>query len=384
MFLRKIIREKIEELLKEVESKRKKGKNRVKTKKRPYLTTFPINKPTGSLFYMDAAVSSISESVNLNEQYASRETPRVFDHLKWKLDHTQKQFLQDFIEIRPEEKKESDYEYASKLTGIPPKSIKSIQNTYSSWNKREKESIVKPKDYLDNGRFSVNSKEPLVASDYEISQKYRNDTNNFKKISKEEADKLRYPKKTLAQKKFEANMGNLTRGYLKKSDVRKKDNNYDDWLMYYIIGEAKPKKCILNKEKQQLEIDFEPSKDYYDFHKSMLNSNKKSKYWLSVESLINQFNEVFGSYYIVQDQYDLTTSKSNCIRIIVTEIPVSDKMIWNSDEKIYMPWDYASDNSKKEYINNKAWNLSKPAPEVDFVALLDKYVNFHNSMFNGF
>jgi hypothetical protein len=86
---------------------------------------------------------------------------------------------------------------------------------------------------------------------------------------------------------------------------------------------------------------------------------------------------------MIEDQYDLTQAKSNCIRLIVKEMAVSDKVLWDSDSKTYIPWEYASEDLKKKYIDHKAWNLAKPAPNVDFNELLDKYFNFHDSMFQG-
>ncbi len=358
------------------EKKKKKRKT-----KQPLMAT-----PTGSIFFMDAAVSEISESKKtkkkvLTESLANRKVPKTFDHLKWGLNQQQKHFLQDFIDTHPDTMKESDYEYASKMTGIPAKSIKSIQNTYGSWNGKSDE--LDPQDINSYGKFAFGKGDVFNAKDYDFPQKYRNDVVNFKTISKDEADNLRYPKKSLRQKKYESDLAGSIGGSVRKSDVKRPEDNYDEWLKYYIVGEAKPKDCRLNKEKNQIEVDFEPSDDYYDFHKSMLNSNKKSKFWISVESLINQFNDAFGTYYMIDDQYDLTQAKSNCIRLVVKEIATSDKMLWDSDSKTYIPWEYAPEDLRKQHLAHKSWNLAKPTPSVDFNELLDKYLNFHHSMFQG-
>ena len=376
----------MEALLNEVAPKNLMSLNEKKKKKKrtkqPLMAT-----PTGSIFFMDAGVSAISESIKkkdktiLNEILANRKLPTTFDHLKWKLDASQKHFLQDFIDTHPDTMKESDYEYASKMTGIPAKSIKSIQNTYGSWSGKHDE--LDPQDINSYGKFAYGKGDAFNAKDYDFPQKYRHDVVNFKTISKDEADALRYPKKSLRQKKYEADLQGSIKGSVKKSNVKKSDDNYDEWLKYYIIGEAKPKSCRVNIDKNQIEVDFEPSEDYYDFHKSMLNSNKKSKFWISVESLVNQFNDAFNTYYVVEDQYDLTKAKSNCIRLIIKEIATSDKMLWDSDSKTYIPWEYASEELRKQHLAHKSWNLAKPAPNVDFNDLLDKYLNFHNSMFQG-
>ena len=318
----------------------------------------------------------------IKESTAAKKTPTTFNHLKWSLNSEQKHFLNDFIELNPDQISEKDYEYASKITGIPKSSIKSIQNTYGTWNVKKDDNIIDSTKSNSYGRFSVESKKVITAKEYDIPQKYRNDVVNFKTISKEEADNLRFPKKTKKQKEYESNLGSLIKGSVKKSNV-KKEENFNNWLMYYILGELKPKDAKLNEVKNTIEIDFVPTDDYYDFHKSMLNSNKKSKFWISTESLINQFNEAFNTSYIVEDQLDLVKAKANCIRLIIKEINYSDKVIWDSDAKVYVPWEYATEYAKKQYINNQAHNMTKPIPEVDFNELLNNYINFDNSMFQG-
>ena len=370
----------IESVPKKSMSLNEKKKNKKKIKQ-PLMAT-----PTGSIFFMDAAVSAISEGKiskkkTLTESLANRKVPKTFDHLKWSLNQHQKHFLQDFIDTHPDGMKERDYEYVSSITGIPIKNIKSIQNTYGSWNGKSDE--LDPQDVNSYGKFAYGKGDVFNAKDYDFPQKYRDDVTNFKSVSKEELDAIRYPKKSLRQKKYEADLAGSIGGSVKKSNVKRPEDNYDEWLKYYLIGEIKPKNCVVNKDKNQIEIDFEPTEDYYDFHKSMLNSNKKSKFWIGVESLVNQFNDAFGTYYMVEDQFDLTNAKGKCIRLIIKEVAVSDKMLWDSDSKTYIPWEYASEELRKQHLAHKAWNLSKPAPNVDFNELLDKYLNFHDSMFQG-
>lgn len=375
----------MEALLNESAPKKSMSLNEKKKKKKKIKQPL-MARPSGTIFFMDAGVSTISEGKEsekkiLNEVLANKKVPKTFDHLKWSLNQQQKHFLQNLIDTHPDSMKEGDYEYASKITGIPAKSIKSIQNTYGSWNGKFDE--LNPQDINSYGKFAYGKGDVFNAKDYDFPQKYRDDVVNFKTISKDEADALRYPKKSLRQKKYEADLAGSINGYIKKSNVKKPEDNYDEWLKYYLIGEIKPKNCAVNKDKGQIEIDFEPTEDYYDFHKSMLNSNKKSKFWIGVESLVNQFNDAFGTYYMVEDQFDLTNAKSKCIRLIIKEVAVSDKMLWDSDSKTYIPWEYASEELRKQHLAHKSWNLSKPAPNVDFNELLDKYLNVHNSMFQG-
>lgn len=374
-----------------------KAKHKKKKKKnKPYFSTVNMATPTGSIFYMDAAVSenkSIRKLIrHILERYMSKKNsellsenvsgrgavkvlPKTFDHLKWKLTADQKYFLDDFIHIHPDTLKESDYKYASKKTGIPESNLKSIQNTYGSWNK-------KSVDVGDHGRFKYGSGKALTAPEYDFDPKYRHDIVNFKTISKEEADELRYPKKSLRQKKYESDLLKATGGMSKKSNI-KKDIDYDDWAMYYVMGKLNPKDGRINERRKIVEVDFEPSEDYYDFQKSMLNSNKKSKYWLEVEKLLNEFNDVFGTSYTVRDQHDLTNSKSKCIRLEISELNYEDKMIWSSEIKSYIPWSQAPIDLRQEYIKNRPENRMKEIANVDFEDLLNKYLNFDKSMFQG-
>lgn len=312
----------------------------------------------------------------LSEAVACKVLPNIFNHLKWKLNETQKYFLDDFINYHPDTLRESDYKYASDRTGIPAENIKSIQNTCGSWNK--------PKNKVDNsyGRFTLGSGKAINAKEYDFEQKYRNDIVNFKAISKDEANNLRYPKKTKKQKEYESILGNSIKGLIKKSDTSK-ELNFDSWVMYYIVGKLTTKKHKLNEKNNTIEIDFEPTNDYYDFQKNMLNSNKKSKFWIDTEKLINDFNEVFGTEYVVIDQYDLSMSKSKSIRLVIKERDLSDKMIWDATDQRYVNWNQAPQHLKKEYLKNRPEKMVKEIPNVDFKELIDKYLNFDEFMFKG-
>ena len=331
---------------------------------REYLEDFLENK--GSL---------LSEGVS--GRGAAKVLPRTFNHLKWKLNETQKYFLEDFINIHPSSLRESDYDYASKRTGIPQKSIKSIQNTYGDWNKKNQMVGDNP-----HGRFSLGKGKPITAAEYDIPQKYRDDVVNFRTITKDQADELRFPRKTKHQKEYESNLQTLTKGSMKKSNMLK-EVNFDNWAMYYVIGKLKPKGSTLDEKKRIIEIDFEPSEDYYNFEKAMLNSNKKSKYWLEVEKLINEFNDGFGTSYEIIEQYDLTKSKSNCIRIVIEEINLEGKMLWDAGDQKYINWSQAPSHLKQEYLKNRPERKVKEIPIVNHDDLMDKYNNFDKSMFQG-
>jgi hypothetical protein len=390
MNIKKFIREFLSVYLESKSSSKKKKK-----KKNPLVTTSVMDTPTGSIFYMDAAVSentSLRKSIRKNleelffpednsgiltEASAAKILPKTFNHLKWKINETQKYFLDDFINIHPDTLKESDYEYASKRTGIPVKNLKSIQNTYGEWNKKNQMVGDNP-----HGRYTLGSGKAITAPEYNIPQKYRNDVTNFKTVSKEEADALRYPKKTKKQKEYESNLYGMIGGMVKKSNTLN-EVNFDNWAMYYIVGKLSPKDGRIDEQKRIVEIDFEPSADYYDFTKSMLNSNKKSKYWLEVEKLVNEFNDVFGTAYEIVEQYDLTNSKSKCIRIVIEELHLGDKMLWDSAEKKYVNWSQAPIDLKQQYLKNRPERMVKEIPVVDHDELMGKYLNFDKSMFKG-
>lgn len=386
---RKFIREFLEIL---VEAKLQEKKKR---KKRNIIQTPTMQTPTGSIFYLDFATSEnelreIIRRVLENEigggmlcegvsgRSAAKPLTSRFDHLKWKLTASQKYFLDDFVDIHPDILKEQDYSYASRQTGIPIENLKSIQNTYGSWNQKK---AIESVD-LSGSRFEINSKNALRADDYQIPQKYRHDVVNFKKLSKEEADALRYPKKTLAQRQFESGLNKATGGGLKRSNISE-EVNYDDWMMYFLSGKLNPKDSRMNSNKRLVEIDFEVESDNRSFERAMLDSNKKSPHWIEIEKLINEFNNIFKTNYIVVDQIDLSQSRSKCLRIVVSEIKIKDKMFWDDVEKKYIPIDQASEAIKKQYVDNRPENRTKEISQVDFEELVKKYKNFDSSMFRG-
>lgn len=371
MDIRKIIRNTLEGYV-HIKQFVEEGKKKKKKHKKPFYSTATMQTPTGSIFYMDSA---IGENF-LNESTAAKILPVKFNHLKWKLNSEQKHFLDDFINIHPDTLKESDYKYASKRTGIPEASIKSIQNTYGEWNK--------PKQVIDNshGRYGLGKGKPITAPEYEFEQKYRNDVVNFKTISKEEADALRFPKKTKRQQKYEADLYGSIKGGIQRSNTLK-EVKFDDWAMYYIIGKLSPKDGRINEQKRVVEIDFEPTEDYYDFQKSMLNSNKKSKHWIEVDKLLEEFNDAFGTAFQVVEQFDLTNSKSKCVRLVIEELNVGEKMLWDSTEKRYVKWSHAPIDLKKQYLNNRPEKIAKALQPVDHKEMLNKYLGFDPSMFQG-
>ena len=350
----------IEDLRGDKESLQEK-KKRKKRKNSPYI----LRRPSFNLFYMDAAVSGgdsggdagggISEGRHMvvGSGGIFRETPKIFDHLKWALNDEQKQFLYDFINTREDTLKESDWEYASKITGIPSKSIKSIRNTYGETDKQVNDIIkngyvAKGEGMPNDSRFNA-IHSGIPATEYDLPMGYRDDVVNFKTISKDEADALRYPKKSLRQKEYENDLKRVIKGDYTKVHQIAYDKNLDEWARYYIAGKLKPKETRV-KDKI-IEVDFEPSEKYYDFEKSLLASNKKSPYWMELENVIKEFNEVFGMNYEVFEQYDLSQSKSKCIRIVLKNENYNGKQIWDDEAQCYVSYENASETLKEKYRN---------------------------------
>jgi hypothetical protein len=375
------------------------AKNSLKKKKRKsanIISVVPIDKPSATIQYADFSVSENKELRNIireiledllieddaNEvefleesfgRYAQKKVPKDFDHLKWKLTVEQKHFLRDFIDYHPDSLRESDYQYAEKKTGIPTNSIKSIQNTYGNWNKKNLEPISL-------GRYELGNKDFITAKEYNIPQRYRNDVVNFKKVSKEYADAHRFPRKSLAQKKFESNLNSLAGGKFSKSNIVP-EIDFRDWIMHYILGMLKPLDANMNDVERTVEIDFFDNENDLDVNKEQLRTNKKSKEWLEVEKLINEFNDVFYTFFIITDQQFLRNGEKNIIRLIITEIPVHDKMLWSFDEKRYFDWSEAPEHLRKEYLRNRAESRTKKINPINSKDLLDKYFNFDSDMF---
>ena len=337
-------------------------KKKKKRKNNPYI----LRRPSFNLYYMDAAVSGgdmgggdsgggISEGRHMVVGTGGlfRETPRIFDHLKWSLNDEQKQFLYDFINSREDTLKESDWEYASKITGIPAKSIKSIRNTYGEVDKKvndiiENGYVAKGEGMPSDSRYSANHA-GIPATEYDLPMGYRDDVVNFKTVSKEEADAMRFPRKTLRQKEYESGLKSLIGGDYTKVHEIASDKNLDEWARYYIAGKLKPKETRV--KDRILEIDFEPSESYYNFEKSMLASNKKSPFWFEVENVLEEFNKVFGMNYKVKEQYDLTNSKSKCVRIVLKNENFNGKQIWDDEAQCYVSYENASERLREKFEN---------------------------------
>jgi len=73
--------------------------------------------------------------------YASVPVPTTFNHLKWDFNVNQKYYLQDLCSVDPKSITESNIKGASQFLGIPEKNVKSIINTYNSYDPRS-ESVI--------------------------------------------------------------------------------------------------------------------------------------------------------------------------------------------------------------------------------------------------
>ena len=322
------------------ETKRIKKKN----KKFSPVSIGPITRPMGSIFSMDAAVSE-----NLNEGVGQKPVPKKFDHLKWKLNQSQKHFLDDFINIPDETLKEKDYEYASKMTGIPVKNIKSIKNTYADLKTPEQfaqEALRAQKE------LGLGGGNPKVAQ--EIEQSANSQMTDVRDLPKEKTGRQwsmnpnpEFRNKSLSQIQYEDEMEGMG-GRFKRMHERELPSFMYEWLMYFMEGSDDIK---LNESK--LMNDFNSSKfDNYKFVFLSIDSLVKEsgshpydngavgkiKEILQIEDKLKEFNSTFGTNFMISNQY---TGSDGFLKVVLENFQRTDgrsveniKMIDMSDTDI--------------------------------------------------
>lgn len=248
---------------------------------------------------------------NLNES-TIKPIVKKFNHLKWPLKDIQKQFLDDFINIPDEYLNENDFEYASKLTGIPLSSIKSIKNTYSDKKTLEQEYLEKKKissqlgmggHDLDQDTISTANKDFATPHDLPKDKEGRqwslNPNPNFRS-------------QTPGETMYKAKHGN-TGGLYKKTERELPAYMYE-WLMYFVEGNSK-----IKITESKLMNDFHSNKfDKYkyilfSFDVTIKESNAHAYDNMSTDSKLKEisdfrdkvleFNEMFGTNFIICNQY---------------------------------------------------------------------------------
>ena len=275
----------------------------------------------------------------LTEGYGQKPMPRQFDHLKWKLDGQQKHFLADFLEVHPESLKNEDIDYASKVTGIPKDSLLSIMNTLGNPQTGDRR-----KPELES-RFESNK--PFTAKEYDFDPKYRTDVVNFKKISKEDLDKKRHPMLKDKREHAWAVEGNKP-PELERSAWVPTRHRMDEDLIEYIKDRLKPKGVSINYNNQ-IQVDQEPT----------VKSESEERFYQEkrpfklIETVLEEYNEIFGTKYIASDHVDLVNTNSKCYRTFIDVEKIDEnRMIWNSENKSYIKYKYATEQLKQEFHKN--------------------------------
>lgn len=306
---------------------------KLKKKKKTVLSAPILKRPMGSMFYMDAGIS-ISESLN----ESIKPVTKKFNHLKWTLNDLQKQFLDDFINIPDEELKEKDFDYASKITGIPLISIKSIKNTYS--DKKSPEEIQKE---------NIRIQKELGLGGGMLDEKTLEDANaNFtdaRDLPKDKKGKSwsmnpnpNFRSKSLHQIGFEGNLASEVGGGLQKIHERELPKFMYEWLLYFIEGTEKFKIT-----ESKLMNDFNSTKfDNYKFilfsfdvqlkeskaHAfDLVSTNSKLKELDEFKEKINEFNSTFGTNFIIGNQY---TGNDGFLKVVLENAQLTDgKKVFN-------------------------------------------------------
>lgn len=334
----------IESILKLLEKETKKVK-----KKRKALVSVPIMKrPMGSMFYMDAGIS-MSESINESRSIIKPVT-RKFDQLKWKLNDFQKQFLAEFIEIQDEYLKDSDFEYVSKRTGIPVNSIKSIKNTYADKKTPEqiKQENIRIQKELGLGGGMLNDK-VIDNANIELTKVRELPTDKSGRLWSMNP-KPEFRNKSFGQIKYEGEMNSEVGGGLYKKGERKLPGFMFEWLLYFLEGSGDFKIT-----ESKLLNDFHSDKfDNYKFIMFSIDSSIKEsgahpydnassnvlKESNQIENKLKEFNEIFGTNFIISNQY---IGSDGFLKVLLENAQLTDGV------KVY----------NKELINMKDTDIAK-------------------------
>jgi hypothetical protein len=281
----------------------------------------PIRRPMGSLFYMDAGVS-MAES--LNEGYGQKAVTKKFDHLKWQLNEFQKHFLDDFINVPDESLRKEDFEYASKRTGIPIESIKSIKNTLSE--KKTPEATLEEMERIHRELVggTLNAANNAFTDVRDIPAEHKE--GKFWSMNPNPDFRSQTPGETI----YKAKHGET--GGLHKKHERELPTFMYEWLLYFIEGSEKFKIT-----ESKLMNDFHSNK--FDKYKFILfsfdvalkeskahaydnaSTDSKLKELEEFREKINEFNGTFGTNFIITNQY---TGNDGFLKVVIENAQVTD------------------------------------------------------------
>lgn len=293
-------------------------------KKKGVVAVPPIRRPLGSTFTMDAVVS---ESEMISESMAIKPVPTKFNNLKWKLNDYQKSFLDEFISTPDEALKEDDYKYASKYTGIPLNNIKSIKNTYAekALDSYYKPDVVKG-SRLDAAHNGVNAVELGLGSASSLPKK----SSKTALIN----PNPHFRGKSLGEENF--NDG----GTISRTHERELPGYMYEWVMYFIEGSEKFKiheskvmeHTIVYKRKKSIVVEIISEEKLTDGFIDFA-SNKKTKETFQLEDILSEFNSMFGTNFIVENQY---SSKEGNLVCVVENNQITDGKNTSSKKTIDM------------------------------------------------
>lgn len=317
----------IEFILKLLSEETKKIKKKKKKNFSP-VAIVPMRRPMGSTFSMMDAV--VSES--LNEGVGQKPVTKKFDHLKWKLNEFQKHFLDDFVNIPDESLKKEDYEYAANRTGIPLESIKSIKNTLS--DKKSEEEIfqerLKVQKELGLGNGGMFDKEIEANANAQFA--------SARELPKEKEGKQwpinpnpAFRGKSLKELQWSDEMSGLS-GELSRRHERELPGFMYEWLLYFIEGSE-----VLKITESKLMNDFHSNKfDKYKFilfsfdvslkeskvHAyDLASTNSKLKETEEFIKKLKEYNETFGTNFIITNQY---TGNDGFLNVVIENAQITD------------------------------------------------------------
>lgn len=261
-----------------------------------------------------------------------KSVPHTFDHLKWDFNPNQKFYLQDLCEVDPDSITESDYKNASKVLGITPTNVKSIVNTYSTYSPLKEagqgDSAAAMNSRLTFGNKAANAfdigiennanKQPIPSGTRMMNNPPTNSKLEMKRAY--EADKIN----TRWYREGEG------REHPSKS-VERFYEGLNKSLMMYLFVESKPNDINLRSD-DKIQLDFDSViEEGEKFNKLDGGPNYENEQHKFIKGLLEDFNDKFGSSYVIYDH--VKTDKG--IRIFV-EHNVTNQVDMSQDSMAMM------------------------------------------------
>jgi len=278
----------------------------------------------------------------LLEGYAGKVLPIHFNHLKWDLNRNQKYYLQEMCDVDPNSLRDSDFKGASKFLGIPEKNVKSIINTYNTYNP------------MSEGALELPSDSPLMKGITSADAGMNIDNMNRTPVR---ANRTTYPNQDHRTQREKKTMDYAIRKnrVLDRSGNLDKKKSYQESvhtsLMMYLFCEVHPKDINLN-HRGQIQIDQEPI---------LLEGesfNMENSTYRKVDVLLQSFNEMFNTNFRVSDHVDLSETTHKCHRTFVEH--------YGNEKEIKMPVTQSVDHRElmDKYMNG---DLISYNPNADWL-----------------